>query len=135
MGSLDCRFYLTWLFLLDGIWRNSLECVTSLFGLVCFKCTSLLTQYVVSTSFQRHLNVGDVRWTLKQRHVLSGLDLIVIFGFYAFSLNMSHINLTKIVQPPVFYDKLIILLLNVQHDILGTNISVGRIFFNFIIIP
>ena len=33
---------------------------------------SLLTQAVVLTSIQRHLNVMDVRWTLKQRCVLTG---------------------------------------------------------------
>ena len=33
------------------------------------------TQDVVSKSFERHLNVGDVRWTLKQRRVLTGYKL------------------------------------------------------------
>ena len=31
-----------------------------------------MTQDVVLTSIQRHLNVMDVRWTLKQRCVLTG---------------------------------------------------------------
>ena len=34
---------------------------------------TLLAQDVVLTSIQRHLNVMDVRWTLKQRSVLTGL--------------------------------------------------------------
>ena len=38
---------------------------------MCFY-TSLLTQDVVLTSIQRHLNVMDGRWTLKQRCVLTG---------------------------------------------------------------
>ena len=33
----------------------------------------LLTQDVVLTSIQRHLNVMDVRWTSKQRCVLTGV--------------------------------------------------------------
>ena len=33
--------------------------------------TSLLTQNVVLTSIQRHLDVMNVRWTLKQRCVLT----------------------------------------------------------------
>ena len=34
---------------------------------------SLLTQDVLLTSIQRRSNVMDVRWTLKQRCVLTGL--------------------------------------------------------------
>ena len=36
--------------------------------------TSLLTQDVVLTSIQRRFNVMDVRQTLKQRCVLTGID-------------------------------------------------------------
>ena len=39
---------------------------------------SLLSQDVVLTSSQRHLNVMDVRWTLKQRCVLTGMQLFML---------------------------------------------------------
>ena len=43
-----------------------------------FNCFfSLLAQDVVLTSIQRHLNVMDVRWTLKQRCVLTGRTLCI----------------------------------------------------------
>ena len=42
------------------------------FSIYLFYTSQSYAQDVVLTSFQRHLNVMDVRWTLKQRCVLTG---------------------------------------------------------------
>ena len=47
-----------------------------------YRFTLLLTQDVVLTSIQRHLNVMDVRRTLKQRCVLTSLYFLLILTLY-----------------------------------------------------
>ena len=56
---------------------------------------TLLTQDVVLTSIQRHLNVTDVRWTLKQRCVLTGKSIKTyetLSNYKARYVNQYHVS-------------------------------------------
>ena len=56
---------------------------------------SLLTQDVVLTSIQRHLNVMDVRWTSKQRCVLTTMPRTLLFVFiYIYFIRTSNARIS-----------------------------------------
>ena len=59
---------------------------------------TLLTQDVVLTSFQRHLIVMDVRWTLKQRRVLTGYRHDVIRDLHREREEAKSKNITISIQ-------------------------------------
>ena len=69
---------------------------------------ALITQDVVLTSFQRHLTVMDVRWTLKQRCVLTGcLSMIIKYRDTETSISHYQTNTKKLYPLALFYQVII----------------------------
>ena len=105
-----CGMIQTWWLAKQMIWMNESKNAKQRFTVYCFVCSHnlchlrmecnnrvrfQLIQDVIWTSIQCYLNFLDIRWTSKQRCLLAGIDLVLLFEKKCYCQNKISTKLKR----------------------------------------